>query len=420
MPAPAVDPHSGKRKKERKSITNRILDVLMRRLHSSKTFGENIIFMLNRASNTEEDLVMQLLLLKILYLLFTTPGTQEYFYTNDLRVLVDVFLRELVDLPEESEALRHTYLRVLNPLLTNTQLRDAPYKSLLIRRTLQSLVSQSNISEVTPTTRRLVERCLNADWCRQLPPEPDVHVPPLLTPGLSTTNYSAHHANSAMNLPINGMASEDALEPPKAPFAFKTLQKSFSAETLQAAAPSPSQSLVGDSGASTSTSKRKNSIKGRTSKPPASGHKQEASFDLMPETPRYRQPPPIPDNALKSHLGYASAPSRKDSSDSIALDQITLPPPTRTNGTSPKSPRRPSLSNTDLPRVRKVPPPVPSLDRTSLDSNVPSKTKGIVPPPVHRREPPAIPSKSKKPKSSGNISDSPLSKLAYSATTAAR
>jgi hypothetical protein len=47
---------------------------------------------------------MQLLILKILYLLFTTPGTKEYFYTNDLKVLVDVFIRELSDLPEESEA----------------------------------------------------------------------------------------------------------------------------------------------------------------------------------------------------------------------------------------------------------------------------------------------------------------------------
>jgi hypothetical protein len=56
------------------------------------------------AENTPDDLCVQLLLLKILYLLFTTAGTQEYFYTNDLRVLVDVFLRELVDLPEESEA----------------------------------------------------------------------------------------------------------------------------------------------------------------------------------------------------------------------------------------------------------------------------------------------------------------------------
>ena len=47
---------------------------------------------------------MQLLVLKILYLLFTTKGTSEYFYTNDLRVLVDVFLRELVDLDEDSES----------------------------------------------------------------------------------------------------------------------------------------------------------------------------------------------------------------------------------------------------------------------------------------------------------------------------
>lgn len=51
-----------------------------------------------------EDLCVQLLILKILYLLFTTQGTQEYFFTNDLRVLVDVFIRELVDLPDESEA----------------------------------------------------------------------------------------------------------------------------------------------------------------------------------------------------------------------------------------------------------------------------------------------------------------------------
>lgn len=47
---------------------------------------------------------MQLLVLKLLYVLFTTEGTSEYFYTNDLCVLVDVFLRELVDLDEDSES----------------------------------------------------------------------------------------------------------------------------------------------------------------------------------------------------------------------------------------------------------------------------------------------------------------------------
>ena len=133
---------------------------------------------------------MQLLVLKILYLLFTTKGTSEYFYTNDLCVLVDVFLRELGDLDEESESvslrsfprlqtnsswthlthlqLRHTYLRVLHPLLTKTQLRQVPYKRPQIVRTLESLVEHPEIRDVSATTRRLVERCLSGEWCVQL------------------------------------------------------------------------------------------------------------------------------------------------------------------------------------------------------------------------------------------------------------
>lgn len=141
---------------------NRVLVVLMRRLGSSKTFGENVIFMLNRAENTPEGLCLQLLILKILYLLFTTPGTQEYFFTNDMRVLLDVFVRELVDLPEEHEALRHTYLRVMFPLLSHTQIRRDPYKRPQIRLILQSLISNDHIHDINSTTRRLVERCLQA------------------------------------------------------------------------------------------------------------------------------------------------------------------------------------------------------------------------------------------------------------------
>jgi hypothetical protein len=58
---------------------------------------------------------MQLLILKILYLLFTTPGTQEYFYTNDLRVLLDVFIRELVDLPDEAETVSQSAMTPATP-----------------------------------------------------------------------------------------------------------------------------------------------------------------------------------------------------------------------------------------------------------------------------------------------------------------
>ncbi|KAJ4490453.1 hypothetical protein J3R30DRAFT_3694098 [Lentinula aciculospora] len=144
---------------------NRVLRVLMRRLGSSQTFGENMIFMLNRAQRTPEDLCMQLLVLKLLYLLFTTKGTEEYFYTNDLCVLVDVFLRELADLDDDHESLRHTYLRVLHPLLTKTQLRAVPYKRPQILYMLESLIRTSHVRDVNPTTKRLVERCLGGEWC---------------------------------------------------------------------------------------------------------------------------------------------------------------------------------------------------------------------------------------------------------------
>lgn len=124
---------------------------------------------------------MQLLTLKLLYLIFTTPSTYEYFYTNDLRVLVDILIRNLLDLPEEAVALRHTYLRVLYPLLAHTQLKYPPhYKRDELKRLLGILVHSHeedgerivHFGEVDETTKRLVARCSNVEWLRD--PEPDV------------------------------------------------------------------------------------------------------------------------------------------------------------------------------------------------------------------------------------------------------
>ena len=97
--------------------SNRVLRVLISRVGSSPTFGENLIFMLNRAERTPEDLCMQLLVLKLLYLLFTTKGMAEFFYTNDLCVLVDVFLREICNIDEENESVCSTR-RIYEPKLT--------------------------------------------------------------------------------------------------------------------------------------------------------------------------------------------------------------------------------------------------------------------------------------------------------------
>ncbi|OSX58404.1 hypothetical protein POSPLADRAFT_1049601 [Postia placenta MAD-698-R-SB12] len=166
------------KKSEKADGENRVLRVLMARQGSSMTFGENMIFMLNRADRTPEDLCMQLLVLKLLYLLFTTEGMSEYFYTNDLRVLVDVFLREIGNIDEDNESLRHTYLRVLHPLLTKTQLRTMPYKRAQVIRTLESLVENETIHDIDPTTKRLVARCLSGDWCVQFRKTLSVGAPP--------------------------------------------------------------------------------------------------------------------------------------------------------------------------------------------------------------------------------------------------
>ena len=56
--------------------------------------------------------------------------------------------------------------------MNNTQLKTYPYKRDAIRATLLSLLSDDHIRNVSPTTRRLVERNLKADWCQALSPPP--------------------------------------------------------------------------------------------------------------------------------------------------------------------------------------------------------------------------------------------------------
>ncbi|CDH52072.1 related to orc3p [Lichtheimia corymbifera JMRC:FSU:9682] len=141
--------------------TNRVLDMLEERMGTATTFSANLIFMLNRS----DDACVKLLILKLLYGIFTRPSLYEFFYTNDLYVLVDIMLREVCDLGEEreAEALRDAYLRVLRPLLINTQLRRTPYKETEIRSTLCAMIAPCNYRIVNPSTNRLVERILE-EW----------------------------------------------------------------------------------------------------------------------------------------------------------------------------------------------------------------------------------------------------------------
>ncbi|KKY27270.1 hypothetical protein UCRPC4_g01172 [Phaeomoniella chlamydospora] len=154
-------------------LTNKVIKILSSQGSNYKTFGENIILLLNRESmyhgNYEEDSADRVF------------STHEYFYTNDLRVLVDILIRNLLDLPEDASALRHTYLRVLYPLLAHTQLRHPPhYKRDEIRKLLSVLLRgqilensgedhkhrMQYFEDVDETTKRLVNRCGKVPWLR--------------------------------------------------------------------------------------------------------------------------------------------------------------------------------------------------------------------------------------------------------------
>jgi hypothetical protein len=98
---------------EAEPLANPVLQVLIHKGNALKNFGQCIIFMLNRERTYFQcfplipgEMSLQLLILKLLYLIFTTPETYEYFYNNDLRVLVDVFIRELHDLPDDAESVK--------------------------------------------------------------------------------------------------------------------------------------------------------------------------------------------------------------------------------------------------------------------------------------------------------------------------
>ncbi|KAF2838593.1 hypothetical protein M501DRAFT_1004364 [Patellaria atrata CBS 101060] len=163
-------------------LTNRIIKAFSTHGNAYKTFGENLILLLNRESETS----LQLLILKLLYLLFQSESTAEYFYTNDLHVLLDVILRNLLDLPsgnEREDALRHTYLRVLHPLLANSQLRceDAHYKCHEVLKCLRILRGRNSsgttswhFAPVDETTVRLVKRCMAVEWLQD-------HIPVTVT-----------------------------------------------------------------------------------------------------------------------------------------------------------------------------------------------------------------------------------------------
>ncbi|KXS18175.1 hypothetical protein M427DRAFT_54005 [Gonapodya prolifera JEL478] len=134
---------------------NLVLSTLKSRHGSSKTFAENLVFIFNRAEDTR----IQLQLLKLFYVLFADTTLSHFLYPNDLRVVLDVILREVPNLDLNHAALRAAYLRVLKPLLFQTGLVEMKYKLEEVKSAALA-IWKAGEGDVDDTSRRVAERLL--------------------------------------------------------------------------------------------------------------------------------------------------------------------------------------------------------------------------------------------------------------------
>jgi len=100
---------------------NNLLKVLIRKREAS-SLGNGIIMQFNREKGG------QFLYLKFFKDVFRYPPTVDFFFFNDLKVLIDIVLRNIIDLPEYDK-IRLCYLEILYFILKNNQeYKTMPYK----------------------------------------------------------------------------------------------------------------------------------------------------------------------------------------------------------------------------------------------------------------------------------------------------
>lgn len=176
-------------------------------------FTNLLVYHLNR----EESHIIKILMLKFLYLILTSSFTVKLPYLNDLKILVDIIMRELNDMDysssetaNETSLLALTYLKVLFPLLKFSLLSElsAGYKSAELLEMLRNIVvncdngsssedlSKSDSSSLATSIIKTALKCLSIPWVKASKPRQG-NIPSRL---MSNNNSSAESVTSASSL----------------------------------------------------------------------------------------------------------------------------------------------------------------------------------------------------------------------------
>lgn len=103
--------------------------------------------------NREQSHIIKILMLKFLYLVFTSSYSSKLPYLNDLKILIDIIVRELNDLNycsgnDDASLLALTYVKILFPLLKFSQLNEIKpmYKQTEITDVLTNMIMNCEIA----------------------------------------------------------------------------------------------------------------------------------------------------------------------------------------------------------------------------------------------------------------------------------
>lgn len=280
--------------------------------------------------------------------------------------------------------------------MTNTQLRTYPYKRAQIRATLLSLLSDDHIRPVSPTTKRLVERNLKADWCVALSPAPsndtEVEAEAQLAKQMSTIALkepAVQHLRQEDSNPMNSTLSVNAVAAADLPFK-RTATRVRSPTQMSvtsgghANSPTHKEHHVGHSHSRENSRihghgheavqmphyERKTSSHSRDSK---SNGLQKESEGGLPLKKKHRTPPPRPPKKLATQSLPATPPPEPDVP--LLPHSATIEPYNATLAGSVESldsqpvPDMPENENGEAPvhpiktRFRRAPPPTPHRKR---------------------------------------------------------
>lgn len=104
----------------------------------SEQWSEALVYQLNETENSDEEALK--VIIKVVIDIYAEKVTSNFFYTNDMNVLVDILIRELTDLPMESE-LRVDFLSAIENLMQNSPwFAKGQYRKDDVKATLDGII----------------------------------------------------------------------------------------------------------------------------------------------------------------------------------------------------------------------------------------------------------------------------------------